>query len=164
LTHAAHRSPRSRLPLASWKHLGGPEPLPQLNLACSGLAIGLGKAAFLDLAEKIADAEGWTGRVDLLGTDRTPLGATASAAHRGELAALYHLFEQAPQLGSLIDPRRTLEQAFGPLYVTGIDKLGAVLDRLLQAGAATATAEAHEIAVTAHGIAKAANCWAGNTR
>ncbi|WP_024514759.1 SAM-dependent methyltransferase [Bradyrhizobium sp. Tv2a-2] len=144
------------LALASWKRLGGPEQLPQLNLACSGLAIGLGKAAFLDLAEKIADAEGWTGKTDPLGTDRTPLGATASAAHRGELAALYHLFEQAPQLGSLIDPRRTLEQAFGPLYATGIDKLGTVLDRLLEAGAATATAEVHEIAVTAHGIAKAA--------
>lgn len=142
------------LALASWKRLGGPELLPRLNLACSGLAIGLGKTAFLNLAEKIADAEGWTGRADLLGTERTPLGATASAAHRGELAALHQLFEQAPQLGSLIDPPRTLEQAFGPLYATGIDKLGAVLDRLLQA--VETTAEVREIAVTAEGIAKAA--------
>ena len=54
------------LALASWKRLGGPEPLPRLNLACSGLAIGLGKAEFLNLAEKIADAEGWMGRTDLL--------------------------------------------------------------------------------------------------
>jgi hypothetical protein len=142
------------LALTSWKRLGGPESLPKLNLACSGLAIGLGKTEFLKLAEKIADAEGWTGKSDLLGTDRTPLGATATATHRGELEALYDLFEQAPYLGSLIDSRRTLERSFGPLYVTGIDKLGAMLERLLDAG--QTTAEAREIAVAAQGLAKAA--------
>ena len=140
--------------LASWKRLGRPEALPRLNLACSGLAIGLGKAQFLELAEKIADAEGWIGANDLLGTDRTPLGASASAIHRGELDALYSLFEQAPYLGSLIDSRRMLERTFGPLYTTGIDKLDATLERLLNAG--QATAETREVAVAAQGLAKAA--------
>jgi hypothetical protein len=142
------------LALASWKRLGGPEALPRLNLACSGLAIGLGKAEFLKLADKIADAAGWTGKVDLLGTDRTPLGATAAAAHRGELETLYGLFEQAPSLGRLIDPRRTLERAFGPLYATGMDKLVAMLERLLETG--HTSDEAREVAVTAQGLAKAA--------
>ncbi len=142
------------LALASWKRLGGPEPLPKLNLACSGLAIGLGKAEFLRLAEKIADAEGWVGKTDLLGTERPPLGATAAARHRGELEALYDLFEKAPYLGSLIDPRRELERKFGPLYATGMDKLSSVLEWLLEKD--DASAEARETAVTAHGIAKSA--------
>jgi hypothetical protein len=142
------------LALASWKRLGGPEPLPRLNLACSGLSIGLGKAEFLKLAERIADAEGWTGKADLLGIDRTPLGATATATHRGELEALYDLFKQAPWLGSLIDTRQALERAFGPLYTAGIDKLGVVVERLLESR--ETSAELRETAVAAQGLAKAA--------
>jgi hypothetical protein len=142
------------LALASWKRLGGPEPLPRLNLACSGLAIGLGKAEFLKLAERLADEEGWKGKTDLLGTDRTPLGSTAAVTHRGELEALYDLFRQAPYLGSLIDPHRTLERSFGPLYLTGIDKLGVTLGRILDL--ADAGTEAREVAIAAQGLAKAA--------
>jgi hypothetical protein len=142
------------LALASWKRLGGPEPLPRLNFACSGLAIGLGKMDFLKLAERIADVEGWTAKADLLWVDRTPLGATATATHRGELEALYDLFKQAPWLGSLIDTRQALERAFGPLYATGIDKLGAVVERLLESR--ETSVELRETAVTAQGLAKAA--------
>lgn len=142
------------LALASWKRLGGPEPLPRLNLACSGLAIGLGKAEFLKLADKVADVEGWTGKRDLLGTDRTPLGTTAGTLHRGELEALYELFQKAPYLGSLIDPHRTLERSFGPLYLTGIDKLSVTLERILEV--ADAKAETREVAIAAEGLAKAA--------
>jgi hypothetical protein len=143
------------LALASWKRLGGPEPLPKLNLACSGLAIGLGEAEFLKLAEKIADAEGWAGKADLLGTDRTPFGARATATHRGELEVLCELFRQGPCLGSLIDTRQALERAFGPLYGTGVDKLGALVERLLQTN--DIPVDLHESAVTAHGLAKAAH-------
>jgi hypothetical protein len=142
------------LALASWKCLGGPEPLPRLNLACSGLEIGLGKEEFLKLADKLADAEGWKGKPDLLGADRTPLGTRAAAAHRGELEAIYNLFGQAPHIGSLIDPSKTLERAFGPLFASGIDNLGIVVGRLLQAG--EPTPEARESAVTAEGFARAA--------
>lgn len=142
------------LALACWKRLGGPEVLPKLNLACSGQAVGLGKPEFLRLADKLADAEGWTGKADLLGTDRVPLGASVAATHRGELEALYDLFEQAPYLGSLIDPRRALEQKFGTLYATGMEKFSAVLERLLEAGGASA--EMREVAVAAEGLAAAA--------
>ncbi|MBN9022706.1 MAG: SAM-dependent methyltransferase, partial [Rhizobiales bacterium] len=120
------------LGLAAWKRLGGPELLPQLNLACSGLAIGLGKAEFLKLAERIADAEGWTGKTDLLGTDRTPLGERAAARLRGGLARLYELFEMAPHLGSLIDPRRVVVGDFGNVFEEGFDGLERVLDKVLR--------------------------------
>jgi DNA repair exonuclease SbcCD nuclease subunit len=46
-------------------------------------ARGLGKLEFLKLAERIAEAEGWTGKADLLATDRTPLGERAAARRRG---------------------------------------------------------------------------------
>ena len=79
------------LALASWKRLGGPEPLPRLNLACCGLAMGLSKAEFLRLAEKIADAEGWAGARTRLGTQRAPLGDRAAARIRGGLERLHEL-------------------------------------------------------------------------
>ena len=89
------------LALASWKRLGGPQPLPRLNLACSGLAIGLGKTEFLKLAEQIADASGWTGENNLLGTERTPLGDRAATRLRGGLERLYEMFERAPTSAAL---------------------------------------------------------------
>jgi hypothetical protein len=142
------------LALASWKRLGGPEPLPRLNLACSGLAIGLGKAEFLKLAERIADAEGWTGETNLLGTERMPLGERAAARLRGGLERLYEMFEKAPFLGSLIDPRRAVSGDFGNLFEEGFDGLERVLTKVLrQHGSPN---EIRETAVTAQGIAKAA--------
>jgi hypothetical protein len=141
------------LALASWKRLGGPEPLPKLHLACSGLAIGLGKTEFLKLAENVAEAEGWTGKTDLLGTDRTPLGERAAARQRGGLTTLYELFEKAPTLGSLIDPRRAMAGDFGNLFEEGFDGLDRVLQKIL--GAADVSHEVRETAVTAQGLAKA---------
>jgi hypothetical protein len=142
------------LALASWKRLGGPEPLPRLNLACSGLAIGLGKAEFLKLAERIADASGWTGETNLLGTERTPLGESAAVRLRGGLERLYEMFEKAPYLGSLIDPRRAVSGDFGNLFEEGFDGLENVLAKVLERG--DVTDESRETAVTAQGLAKAA--------
>ena len=141
------------LALASWKRLGAPEQLPRLNLACSGLAIGLGKTEFLKLSERIAEAEGWTGKTDLLGTDRTPLGERAAARRRGGFSTLYDLFERAPSLGSLIDPRRAVTGDFGNLFEESFDALSQILQRILEA--ADVSNEVRETAVTAQGIAKA---------
>lgn len=146
------------LALASWKRVGGPEPLPRLNLACSGLAIGLGKSEFLKLAEGIADASGWTGEANLLGTERAPLGERASARLRGGLERLYEMFEKAPYLGSLIDPRRAVSGDFGNLFEEGFDGLETLLAQVLaQSGTGY---EARETAVTAQGVAKAAELLA----
>ena len=142
------------LALASWKRLGGPEALPRLNLACSGLAIGLGKAEFLKLAERIADTSGWTGETNLLGTERTPLGERAATRLRGGLERLYEMFEKAPYLGSLIDPRRAVSGDFGNLFEEGFEGLDNLLATVLkQTGSSY---EARETAVTGQGIAKAA--------
>src|SRR5690606_340534 len=54
----------------------------------------------------------------------------------------------------LIDPHRTLERSFGPLYLTGIDKLSVTLERILEV--ADAKAETREVAIAAEGLAKAA--------
>ncbi|MET4841514.1 Eco57I restriction-modification methylase domain-containing protein [Bradyrhizobium japonicum] len=142
------------LALASWKRLGGPEPLPRLNLACSGLAIGLGKAEFLKLAERAAEAEGWTSKPDLLGADRTPLGERAVARLRGGFEQLYDLFEKAPYLGSLIEPRQAISGDFGTLFEEGSEDLQGLLQKVLDSR--DTNHEAREVAVAAQGVAKAA--------
>lgn len=141
------------LALASWKRLGGPEQLPRLNLACSGLAVGLGKTEFLKLSERIAEAEGWTGKADLLGTDRTPLGERAAIRRRGGFATLYDLFDKAPSLGSLIDPHSAITGDFGNLFEEGFDGLDQILQKIMEA--ASVSHEIRETAVTAQGLAKA---------
>jgi hypothetical protein len=138
------------LALASWKRLGGPEPLPRLNLACSGLAIGLGKAEFLKLAEKIAAKRGWKPTTDLLGDGATPIESVAIKREREGLSRLYDLFEKAPYLGSLIDPHRS----GGDLFAAGYENLAAILIQILEA--AETPIDVRELAVTAEGIATAA--------
>ena len=142
------------LALASWKRVSGPEPLPRLNLACSGLSIGLGKAEFLKLAERIVDVSGWSGEASFLGTERTPLGDRAAARMRGGFERLYEIFEKAPHLGSLIDPRRAVAGDFGNLFEEGFDGLEQLLGKALEQS--QASYETRETAVTAQGIAKAA--------
>ena len=68
------------LALAAWQH-GGYRALPPLNVACSGLPVGCRLVDWLQPA----------------GGDRNLEAA---------LRALYRLFQQAPTLGSLIDPVR----------------------------------------------------------
>lgn len=142
------------LALTAWKRIGGVRPLPKLNLACSGLAIGMGKVEFVKLAERIAEAEGFAGgRADLLGRERNPIEQQALARRRGGLERLYDLFAQAPVLGSLIDPRRALGD-YGSLFAEGFDGLAGVLGKVLAKDGGDY--EVREAAVTAQGLAKAA--------
>lgn len=141
------------LALAAWKRLGGVQELPRLNLACSGLAIGMDEAHFVKLAERIAEAEGFAGRsADLLGRPRDPMEDRALALREGGLKRLYQLFKQAPVLGSLIDPRRALGD--GTLFEAGFDGLADVFGKVLEK--AGGDPEVREAAVTAQGLAKAA--------
>jgi hypothetical protein len=117
----------------------------------------LGKAEFLKLAERMADAEGWGGEATLLGTERTPLGDRAAARITGGLERLYELFEKAPYLGSLIDPRKAVtggDHGYGSLLEQSYDGFAGLLQRTLDAD--ETPIEAHELAVTAQGLAKAA--------
>ena len=89
----------------------------------------------------------------MLGRERNPMEETALARRRGGLEQLYDLFAQAPVLGSLIAPRRVLGD-FGNLFAENFDGLVDVLGKVL--AKVDDNFDAHEAAVTAQGLAKAA--------
>ena len=123
--------------------------LPQLNLACSGLAIGVTKAEWLKLAEKAVVAADPAAKRDLLGIEKNLLTLGLEERVKNGLEALYDLFAKAPWLGSLIDPRR----ASADIFREGFDKLQPLLTSIL---AAADTDDVREMAVAAQGMAKAA--------
>jgi hypothetical protein len=136
------------LAFAAWRRVGH-RPLPQLNLACSGLAIGVTKAEWLKLAEKAVTAADPAAKRDLLGVEKNLLTVGLEERVKNGLEALYDLFAKAPWLGSLIDPRR----AGADIFREGFDKLEPLLASIL---AAADTDETREMAVAARGMAKAA--------
>jgi hypothetical protein len=114
--------------LTAWK-LGGFQALPPLHIACSGLAPNIPEADWIALAgsnEKL----------------------------RNGMQRLYSLFENAPVLGSLINPRAEK----GGLLAAGYQELQPLLEKAVAKEAKDDTA--HETAVTASGIAKAAELLA----
>jgi hypothetical protein len=129
------------LALAAWRYPDekgsalGYRPLPRLNIACVGVAPRSKKVDWLKLAE---------------GDRRLEDG----------MAALYDLFQKAPELGSLIDPKAATQ---GDLISAQWDELAAKLDLALAAkeGGADdaqdteATSAALEARVTARGMVHA---------
>jgi hypothetical protein len=122
------------LALAAWKLARRPTPLPPLQIACSGLTIGSTKKEWLELA----------------GDD---------ARLRGGMERLYDLFEKAPELGSLIDPRvLTRDPSTRDLLVAEFSDLEPLLAAALERAP---DAEKVERAVAAQGMARAAELLAG---
>lgn len=78
--------------------------------------------------------------------------AAGDAPAESAMKQLYELFRQAPTLGSLIDPTRV----GGELFVANFDKIRGLLSSAL----ASEESEDAELAVVAHGIAKAASILA----
>ena len=78
--------------------------------------------------------------------------AAGDALAENAMKQLYDLFRQAPTLGALIDPTRV----GGELFVANFDKIRGLLSSAL----ATEQSEDAELAVVAHGIAKAASILA----
>jgi hypothetical protein len=117
------------LALAAWLRVGHCS-LPVMNLACSGLAPNTRKEDWLAIA----------------GTD---------SKLRNGMDRLYGLFENAPVLGSLVNPRA----GEGDLLVAAFHELQPLLERAL--AQETKDDTAHEMAVTASGVAKAAEILAG---
>lgn len=111
--------------LTAWK-LAGYQQLPAPHIACSGLAPQAKLADWLKLA---GDNE----------------------ALQAGMKRLYELFEQAPVLGSLIDPRK----GSGELFESNFDDLQPLLEQALADDKADEAS--HEMAVTAKGIAAAAS-------
>jgi hypothetical protein len=117
------------LALAAWRR-GGHCALPAMNIACCGLAPNAKKDDWLRLA----------GNDDRL--------------QRG-MARLYSLFKDAPELGSLINPRAS----GGDLLEAEFHELQPLLEKAL--AQETKDDSAREMAVIARGIAKAAEILAG---
>lgn len=140
------------LAFAAWRKVGH-RLLPQLNLACSGLAIGVTKAEWLKLAEKAVTAADPAAKRDLLGVEKNLLTVGLEERVKNGLEALYDLFAKASWLGSLIDPRR----AGADIFREGFDKLEPLLASILNAAD---TDDAREMAVAAQGMAKAAELLA----
>jgi hypothetical protein len=140
------------LAFAAWRLIGAYANLPALHLACSGLAIGMQKQEWMKLADKVAQVADPGAKSDLMGTETTVLNAETDSRIRTGLSRMYDLFEKAPVLGSLIDPRR----AGGDLFAAGWDLLEPILKQALADGSDELT----EIAVAAQGLAKAAELLA----
>ena len=136
------------LAFAAWRRVGH-RPLPKLNLACSGLAIGVTKAEWLKLAEKAVAAVDPAAKHDLLGVEKNLLTVGLEERVKNGLATLYDLFAKAPWLGSLIERRR----AGADIFREGFGKLEPLLASIL---ATADTGDAREMAVAAQGMAKAA--------
>jgi hypothetical protein len=114
------------LALAAWK-LGGYRTLPPLNLACCGLGINATEKDWLKLA----------GHDDRL---------------RDGMERLYRLFQQAPVLGSLINPH-ALDR---DLYTADFHELQPLLGRALASEETSRDEDALEMGITAQGLAHAA--------
>ena len=136
------------LAFAAWRKVGH-RRLPQLNLACSGLSIGVTKAEWLKLAESAVTAADPAAKRDLLGLETNLLTAGLEGRAKNGLEALYDLFSKAPWLGSLIDPRR----AGADILREGFDKLEPLVASILSAAD---TDDTREMAVAAQGMARAA--------
>lgn len=134
--------------LAAWKMAGDHISLPPLEIACSGLGPHSTRDEWLDLADAVAAAEGLAPDRDLLGTDDNLL----SAAVRQSVGELHALFEQAPVLGSLIDPRAASDQ--GDVFQSDFASLRPLLRGIL--AREVPDADIAERAVAARGMAHAA--------
>ncbi len=141
------------LALAAWTYpdAGGYRPLPELNLACSGLAPNATKEEWTALSEKAAATGGMPLARDLFDADDTLL----SASLRNSLGALHDLFGQAPELGSLINPHVLEDTLFQRDYESVRTLFAAVLAQ------ERTSDEQTERAVTAQGMARAAELLTG---
>ena len=135
------------LAFAAWRMVGY-RSLPRLNLACSGLPPGVSKADWLKLAERAAASAPVPPKRDLFGSKDNLF----SRRIKDGIERLYDLFAKAPWLGSLIDPRA----GEAPLAEATFVELEPLLTPML----ARWDDDLIEVAVTAQGMAKAAELLA----
>ena len=141
------------LALAAWTYPGaeGYRPLPELDVACSGLAPNATREQWAALAELAAAAGGMPPARDLFEVEDTLL----SAPLRNSLDALHHLFGQAPEHGSLIDPHALEADLYQSDFESVRASFAAALERERMGDEQT------EHAVAAQGMARAAELLAG---
>jgi hypothetical protein len=140
------------LALAAWRRVGYCT-LPALNIACSGLAPNTSKDSWINLGAILAKDSPLLSSRDLLGSQGEPMLLDARLATG--MARLYNLFQKAPIFGSLINPRAGDDD----LLIASFHELQPLLEKAL--AQETKDDTAHEMAVTARGLAKAAEILAG---
>ena len=125
------------LAMAAWRYPGddgdalGYRPLPLLNIACSGQGV-------------VGSKEDWV------------RFANGDNRFREGMERLYDLFQKAPTLGSLIDPRKVADD----LFALGFATLKGTLDRALKKIEAQTDPDRAAVGVAAQGIATAASLMA----
>ncbi|NMB01730.1 MAG: N-6 DNA methylase, partial [Firmicutes bacterium] len=138
------------LALAAWRYSDpehSHEPLPSMNLACTGSGIGISKREWLEMTsnyfssttKKDFNADGIAEYTELM----TKAGNT--------MEELYNFFEDAPLLGSLINPHRV----GGDVFSTDYHQVAQIFDDVVKE-IDDRTRSYDEIAVAAHGLSKAA--------
>lgn len=133
------------LAMAAWK-AGAVVDLPALQVACCGMGPTGTREQWLKLAEQAAAQGGMPVKRGLYHTEESLL----SAPIKNALEGLYLLFQQAPELGSLIDPKLTVSRLFEADFAA----IAPLFERVLASEAAGE--DAQEQAVAARGMAKAA--------
>ncbi len=118
------------LAMAAWR-LTGHRPLPQLNIACTGLSIGDNREQWM----KVLDGQG------------APMNL------RFFFGQLFDLFRKAPTLGSLINPHRFLGS--GLLDEESKAELYRILFEVIAEESKSAT-DLHEMGIAAQGLLRAA--------
>jgi hypothetical protein len=136
------------LAFAAWR-LVGFRSLPQVNLACSGLALGVTKTEWMGLAERIKELSDPDAKRDLLGVESNIFNTTIQARTQNGLEQLYNLFAKAPLLGSLINPSKLK----GDIFNADFAQVGHFIPQII---ATPGGDEIAEVAVAAQGLAKAA--------
>ena len=141
------------LAFAVWTYPGaaGYRSLPELHIACTGIAPNASKDQWLRLGEEIAAKGGMPAKRDLFGAEDSLL----SSPVKQTLEALHELFSQAPVLGSLIDPARLRTDLFHADYKT----VAPLLSKVLETG--STEDETRERVIAAAGMIKAAEFLAG---
>ncbi len=136
------------LALAAWTYSGTEDYrlLPEMNLACSGLAPNATKEQWTALSERAAAASGLPPGRDLFDVDDT----LVSAPLRNSMETLYELFSQAPVLGSLIDPHALQADLFQHDFESIRELFAVVLEQ------ERTSDDEIERAVAARGMARAA--------
>ncbi len=122
------------LAIEAWRYpgTGGYRTLPKLNLAWCGQPVAGKREQWLALA---------------VGHERLEAG----------MAALYDTFRDAPTLGSLIDPARSIPE---DMFTAGFEELQPLLERALREHAGEE--EWEETAIAALGLAEATRLLCGN--
>ncbi len=133
------------LAFTAWRLAGKPCDLPRLKVACCGLAPNATEREWMALAAKGEEAMEMQGERNRFGAEPT----RATTLLQESFAALHKVFQDAPDLGSLIDPHRTLPTGFFEVAPSTIRKvLSSIIER------ENRHAEDFERAVAAEGIAR----------